>query len=347
MPSEIFISSSFTERLQKFSRQLGIASSACLRLDNPLLKQRLDSAKLREAEWLRQGLHGEMDYLERTHAQRYDLRSQFPTAKSVIIVTFSNAWVDFDTKTSFPEPGPNDLIGYISAYARGNDYHNTGHDLLKNLAEMLNIDCQYEICIDTRPVQERLLAEAAGLGVIGGNNLLRAPGRGDTRVFIGCLFLEDELPEVVTQPSLPFSCSECRKCVNNCPNGALHYGTVIDARSCISYLTIEKKDVLTQPEGQSIGRWLFGCDCCTSVCPETVNDDLRIPVSLQWLLESPAGEIRRVIKNSAINYAGVTRLRRNAVVALKNIGTPETLQLLSRVRQTTGSDLIRRQIDLW
>lgn len=347
MPPGICITSSFAERLRDVSRQLGISSSACLRLDNPLLLQRLDTEKLREAEWLQQGLHGEMNYLERMHGQRFDLRSQFPAAKSVIIVAFGNAWVDFATKIPFTEPAQTDLTGYVSAYARGNDYHRIGQGLLKNVADLLNIDGQYEICIDTGPVPERLLAEVAGLGVVGGNNLLRVPGRNDTRVFIGCLFLEQELPEVIHQPVLPFSCSECLRCVHNCPNAALRYGEPIDARRCISYLTIEKKDILSQQEGQSIGDWLFGCDCCTSVCPELPVEDLRMPVDLQWLLEAPAGEIRRVIKNSAVSYTGVTRLRRNAVVILKNLGTPEALQLLTRVRQTSGSDLIRRQIDLW
>jgi len=92
---------------------------------------------------------------------------------------------------------------------------------------------------------------------------------------------------------------------------------------------------------------LFGCDDCTLVCPPKVETDLRIPIDLEWLLKSPASEVRRTIKGNASAYAGVTQLRRNAVVVLKNMEAPRAQDLLQWVRENSGSELIRRQIDLW
>ncbi len=146
---------------------------------------------------------------------------------------------------------------------------------------------------------------------------------------------------------MPFACATCHACVKNCPTGAIQSGQPIDARKCISYLTTEKRGTLSQEEGESIGNWLFGCDDCTMVCPPRIEADTRIPVDLEWLFKAPASEIRRTIKGNATAYAGVTPLRKNAVVVLKNIETPCAQDLLQWVHENTGSELIRRQIDLW
>ena len=96
-----------------------------------------------------------------------------------------------------------------------------------------------------------------------------------------------------------------------------------------------------------IGDWLFGCDECTTVCPPRDKADTRIPVDLEWLLKTPAAEVRRTIKGNATAYAGVSQLRKNAVVILKKMKSPRADELLGWVRNNTGSDLIREQIELW
>ncbi len=219
--------------------------------------------------------------------------------------------------------------------------------MLYKLRAMLGENIHAEVTVDTAPVYERLFASVGGLGVVGDNDLLRVSDLGNTRIFIGCLFVDAELPEVIHQAQIPFACATCHACVKNCRTGAIRSGQPIDARKCISYLTIEKHETLTREESESIGDWLFGCDDCTMVCPPRIEDDMRIPVDLEWLLKAPAAEIRRTIKDHVTAYAGVTRLRKNAVVVLKNMETSPAQDLLQWARENTGSELIRRQIDLW
>ena len=337
----------FTEWLQQTALQLGARSAACLRMDNPLLRDSVAEHSHRVNCWMKSGMHGDMDYLQRMHADKSDPWTLFPFARSVIVVTFSNHWSDASIANPFPAPAQEAPVGFLSAYARGQDYHITGQTILSRLKTLLGDNIlQAEGTVDTGAVYERLFAFIAGLGVMGGNNLLRDPVLG-TRVFIACLFVDSELPEVILEPHMRFDCEDCRACSANCPTAAFKFKQPLDARRCISYLTIEKKGSLSRCEGEAIGHWIFGCDCCTGICPPTNETDLRIPVDLEWLLRSPASAVSRAIKGNACAYAGVTRLRRNAVVVLKNMNTPRANNLLEWVGKNTGSDLIRRQLESW
>jgi len=337
----------FNEWLSKTAHRIGAHSAACIRMDNPVLQQRIAENNVRVAEWLKAGLHGEMDYLERMYAEKSDPEKTFPFAKSAIVLTFTNDWGDPAATHPFPAPADDALLGYISAYAKEIDYHTRGQRMLAELKTVLGEGIQAEAAVDTKAVYERVFATVGGLGIVGGNDLLRVPGRTNVRVFIGCLFVDAELPEVILEPKMPFGCEDCLACIKKCPTGAIQFGKPIDARLCISYLNIEKRSELTRKEGDMIEDWLFGCDWCTVVCPPRDKMDTRIPVDLDWLLKSPAGEVRRVIKGNATAYAGVTQLRKNAVVILKKMGTPRANELLEWTRKNTGSDLILRQIDLW
>lgn len=337
---------SFRIRLADAARGIGAHSIACMRMDNPELRRRIEANNARVAEWLQAGLHGEMNYLERLFPAKSDPWSTFRFARSVIVLTFTNRWGDPAAAHPFPPPPPGAPVGYISAYARERDYHAVGHALLTEFKELLGEVIRGEAAVDTQPVYERLFAAAGGLGVIGGNDLLRVPDRTGVRVFIGCLFVDAELPELIHQPAMPFACDTCRACIRNCPTGAITFGRPIDARICISYLTIEKRSLLTLQEEQMIGDWIFGCDECTTVCPPRDRMDTRIPVDLDWLLKTPAAEVRRLIDGTAMAYGGVTQLRKNAVVVLKNMETPRAHELLQWTAQNTGSDLIRQQIAL-
>lgn len=337
----------FSEWLAEASREVGAHSAACIRMDNSALRWGIEENNTQVADWLKSGMHGEMKYLERMLAEKSNPWKTFPFAKSVIVLAFSNHWGDSAAKHPFPVPANDALLGYISAYARGADYHLSGQTMLSRLADMLGKDVHTEATVDTAAVYERLFAAVAGLGVVGGNGLLRMPDTGNTRVFIGCLFVGTELPEVIHKVQMPFDCGTCHACVKGCPTGALRFGQPIDARKCISYLTMEKRGPLVRTEGESIGDWLFGCDDCTRVCPPCTGIDLRIPVDLEWLFKTPAAKVRNVIKGNATAYAGVTQLRKNAVVVLKNIGSSRARDLLSWMRENTGSELIRQQIDLW
>lgn len=337
---------SFSEWLAAACRETGAHSAACIRLDNPVLRRILEKNNTLVADWLKRGMHGEMEYLERLFHKKANPWKTFPFAKSVIVLTFNNSWGEASATHPFPMPATDALLGYISAYAREADYHLTGLAILSELTEMLGVDIHSAATVDTDAVCERLFATVGGLGEVGSNNLLRLSSSGNTRVFIGCLFVDIELPEVIHKVKMPFACASCCACVQNCPTGAILSGQIIDAQKCISYLTIEKRGTLSRAEGSLIGHWLFGCDGCTMVCPPQVNGDMRIPVDLEWLLKAPAAEIRRTLKGNATAYAGVTQLRKNAVVVLKNMETPRAMDLLKWARENTGSELIRQQIDL-
>ncbi len=336
----------FDPWLQETARRIGAHSAACIRMDNPLLRTQIEANNVRVADWLEAGLHGEMDYLERMFAEKSDPWNTFPFARSVIVLCFTNQWGDPAVSHPFPAPAEDALLGYISAYAKETDYHHNGQAMLAELKERLGEHTRTEAAVDTKAVYERLFATVGGLGIVGGNDLLRLPDRTNVRVFIGCLFVDAELPEVIHEPKMPFACNDCLACIKQCPTGAITFGQPIDARKCISYLTIEKRSILSHKEEGMIGDWLFGCDDCTTVCPPRDKLDTRIPIDLEWLLKTPAGQLRKLIKGNAVSYAGVTQLRKNAVVILKKIADPRATELLAWVRENTGSDLIRQQINL-
>jgi epoxyqueuosine reductase len=340
-------SEQFNVWLPETAREIGAHSAACIRMDNPELRRRIGENNALVADWLKSGRHGGMDYLERMQSEKADPWNTFPFAQSVIVLAFTNAWGDPAATHPFPEPQPKAMLGYISAYAKEIDYHSRGQAMLAALKERLGADVEAEAAVDTKAVYERLFATVGGLGVVGGNDLLRVPGRTNVRVFIGCLFVDAALPEVILEPRMPFSCNDCRACIKACPTGAIQFGEPMDARKCISYLTIEKRAVLNRKEGEMMGDWLFGCDDCTVVCPPKDRVDTRIPVDLEWLLKTPAGALRRLIKGNATGYAGVTQLRKNAVVILKNSDSPRAAELLRWVDKKTGSKLIQNQLTAW
>ena len=340
----IGFSTNFEAWLADAVRRIGAHSAACVRMDHPALRRAVEENTAMVADWLAAGKQGGMAYLERMSAAKANPWSAFPFAKSVLVFTFTNHWGDPAAGHPFPPVAADALLGYVSAYAREMDYHTTGRAMLAELHQWLGSDIRAEGSVDTGAVYERLFASVGGLGGRGGNGLLRVPESAGVRVFIGCLFVEAELPEVIPDPQLPFSCSDCRACVRACPTGAIQFGEPMDARRCISYLTIEKKGVLNRQEREWIGDWLFGCDGCTMACPPRGTPDLRIPVDLEWLLKSPAEEIRRAIKGTAVSYAGVTQLRRNAVAILANKKSERAQELLAWVAQKTGSELIQNQL---
>ena len=339
-------SDNFAEWLQANAREVGAYSAACVRMDHSELRRRIEENSALTAKWLASGQQGEMEYLDRMFAEKSDPWKTFPFAKSVVVLTFTNEWGDPNASHPFPPPPDGALLGYISAYAKAIDYHTTGRSMLAALHERLGEELRAEAAVDTQAIYERLFASIGGLGLMGGNNLLRVPGKAGVRVFIGCLFIEAELPEVILEPTLPFACSDCRACIKKCPTGAIQFGAPMDARKCISYLTIEKRSVLDRAEEAQVGEWLFGCDGCTSACPPShLGDDARIPVDLEWLLKTSAGKLRRLMKGNAVGYAGVTQLRKNAVAILKNKpNNPEAQALLRWVEQHSGSELVRAQL---
>lgn len=219
--------------------------------------------------WLSQDMHGSMGYLERTDAveRRADLGKTLEQVRTAVVIG-----VDY-ARPGEPNYDDDPSRSVIARYARGRDYHSVLPDLLAQIAEELERiepGCAYRSYVDTGPVLERELAHGAGLGWFGRNTMLIHPRRGSYFV-LGVLLTDRELPPLDTDDSAD-RCGSCTACLDACPTAALlgrdeNGAPILDARRCISYLTIEAKGPIPDDFRASIGNRVFGCDICQEVCP--------------------------------------------------------------------------------
>jgi epoxyqueuosine reductase len=277
--------------------------------------------------WLEAGYAGAMTYLHRQAAKRKDPRLIMPEAR-VAVVTLTNYW--HGSGWANPEAAPRGPSARVAQYAWSTDYHRIIGPRLEQLAAAiaeLIPGSQSRTFVDAGPVPERDLAQRAGLGWIGKNTMLIDPAIGSF-TFIGTVLTDAEL-----EPDLPFEadrCGTCRACLDACPTTAFPEPGVLDARRCISYLTIEYRDAFSAKEREQVGEWLFGCDICQDVCPwnvrfaratsdpaftprpETAHPDLAALLGL----DTRAFENR--YGDTAFERPGVEGVRRNAHAVLEN-----------------------------
>jgi epoxyqueuosine reductase len=228
--------------------------------------------------------------------------------------------------------------GKIARYALGSDYHRSLRTQLNELAADLRgsgIQAGEVAYVDDRPLAERALAARAGLGWIGKNTNLLTHAPAGSWVFLGVILTSAEL-----EPDEPIrsSCGSCTRCLSGCPTGALVAPQTIDARRCISYLTIEHPGALTSEESAAIGDWIFGCDVCQEVCPVNAEAEdpgpMHVPLIplIDWLLPLGTRAFQREVGETALTRAGRHRLLRNAIAALANAGplSAQARRLLER-----------------
>ena len=280
------------------------------------------------AQWLRAGFAGEMAYLGRGAEKRRDTRAPFPGANSAVVVG-----LDY---------GGREPAGPVARYARGDDYHDIMVDRLNALHRWLDAETGREIAgkayVDTGPILERDLARKAGLGWIGKNTMLVNPRRG-SYFFLGALLLDLEL-----RPDAPFDadrCGTCTRCLDACPTGAFVAPRVLDARRCVSYLTIELKSDVPEELQAMLGDHLYGCDICQEVCPwnQRFAGELQEPAFAlrpalsgkdartlaHALIAMSQDEFSASFRGSPMKRAKLTGLKRNAAVVLGNVGSGEPL----------------------
>ena len=272
-----------------------------------------------------------------------------PAARSVIVVAAPYTAADRAAWDPRPDAlhaalahvlagSPATPAGRIARYALGSDYHASLRHRLEQLASDLRAeglpsgDVAY---VDDRPLAERALAARAGLGWIGKNSNLLTHARAGSWVFLGAILSSAELP-----PDEPMrsSCGSCTRCLTGCPTGAIVAPQTVDARRCISYLTIEHRGALGEWESSAIGDWIFGCDVCQEVCPVNAEADdsgpLFVPLLplIEWLLPLGARAFDRAVGETALTRAGRHRLLRNAIAALANASSlpPSAEGLLQR-----------------
>ena len=322
------------QRLKAQARRLGFAACAIARADAA------PEAGWRLKEWLDAGRHGEMLWMEERAEQRASPQGLWPDVRSVIMLGMSYA------------PGRDPLAladvgerGRISVYAQGRDYHDVVKKGLKALARWL-VDQQQsalKVFVDTAPVMEKPLAAAAGLGWQGKHSNLVSRAHGSW-LFLGAIY-----SEIALAPDAPETdhCGSCTACQAACPTDAFPAPYVVDARRCISYLTIEHKGPIPEEFRASIGNRIYGCDDCLAVCPWNKFADhaaanlafigraeLAAP-SLADLLALDDADFREVFSGSPIKRIGRNRMVRNAAIAAGNSGDP---RLVERLRLLTGDD---------
>jgi len=213
-------------------------------------------------EWCHTGMNDVMTYLSRNIEKRIDPSLFFPGVKSVVVVG-----MNYFTRKLQSEPG----VPVISRYALGNDYHNVITGKLKDLLSFINTivpDVRGKISCDSSPVMEKPWAVEAGLGWQGKNSLVINEKTGSF-FFIGILFLDIELEYDL--PEKTDRCGDCNLCISRCPTGAINSNRTIDARKCISNLTIENRKPLDPGMARLFERRVYGCDICQEVCPWNKN----------------------------------------------------------------------------
>ncbi|HEY5924713.1 MAG TPA: tRNA epoxyqueuosine(34) reductase QueG [Kofleriaceae bacterium] len=313
------------------ARELGFVRAAIVPIEAPRRHALYTS-------WLAAGHAGEMAYLARAdHMQpRADLRALLDSAQSLVVVALAYDRVD-------PIPVESLLRGRIARYARGEDYHLVMRDKLVLLADRIASELGRPVasrpCVDSAPVLEREWAERAGLGFVAKNTMLIAPGAG-SYIVLGELLLDVELPPTAPAEIPKPRCGSCRSCLDACPTGAFVDAYVLDARRCISYLTIEHHGVIPRELRASIGTWVFGCDVCQEVCPFNAGagepyDPLLTPRSIEHALPSlvalasaPTNQLRQLVKRTALRRVPRAVLLRNVAVALGNTRSPDAVPAL-------------------
>jgi epoxyqueuosine reductase len=359
------VNASITNWISERAIQLGFAMAGVARAEKfPELAS--------QQEWLARGYAGEMKYL--TDARRTDPQAALPGIQSVIVCALNyntdrartaQALADSGDATETTAPR-----GWISRYAWADDYHDVLREKLQRLLQDLRVEYpqpfEARIYADTGPINERVLAKHAGLGWLGKNTLLLNERIGSF-FFLGVILTSLELPPTLGISDLPPAdrCGTCRKCIDACPTHALVEPYVMDARKCISYLTIELRGAIPEHLREPMGQHIFGCDICQDVCPwnrhppvtyakefqprsfthaaangeeeftphgrnGASRETLFLP-RLEWLASLSQSDFSEMFRGSPIKRTKWQGLIRNVCIALGNSKLPPDSSVVQRI----------------
>jgi epoxyqueuosine reductase len=295
----------------------------------------------RLAAWLDRGFAGEMAYMQRHREACRHPQSILPQVRSVVMVGMNYKPASGDQPGIEEADGTGQARGKVARYARGADYHDVLRARLKQLLAWLQVempDCRGRGVVDTAPLLERDFARRAGLGWFGKNTMLLNKRVG-SYFFLGAL-----LVDLALQPDRPHDsshCGTCTACLDACPTEAFVEPGVLDARRCISYLTIELRGPVPSALREPMGDWVFGCDVCQEVCPwnrkaPAASEPAFRPrvgsdsVDLVELLGLSEEEFRVRFQGTALLRSRRRGLLRNAAIALGNSGDESALPVLRR-----------------
>ncbi len=330
-------------RIKQWGRELGFGAVG-------IADTALSEAEHHLHAWLAKGYHGEMEYMSRHGSKRTRPAELVPGTLRVISVRMDYLPDEPDPRALLEDP----VRAFISRYALGRDYHKVLRARLKKLAQRIQTEIGpfgQRVFVDSAPVMEKALAQKAGLGWIGKHSNLLARDAGSW-FFLGELYTDLPLP---TDAPVSDHCGDCRACLDVCPTQAIVAPYQVDARRCISYLTIELKGAIPRELRAFLGNRIYGCDDCQLCCPwnrfafPTEEPDFAPRhgldrVALEALFRWDEAEFLRRTEGSAIRRIGHERWRRNIAVALGNSGDPACIPLLQAARDG-ASEMLRDHVD--
>ena len=318
------------QQIKQWGRELGFQQVGICDTDLSAEEPKLQA-------WLEKQYHGEMDWMARHGMMRARPHELLPGTLRVISVRMNY----LPAKAAFASTLKNPQMGYVSRYALGRDYHKVLRNRLKKLGEMIQAHCgelNFRPFVDSAPILERPIAAKAGLGWTGKHSLILNREAGSW-FFLGELLIDLPLP--VDQPQQE-QCGRCVACITICPTSAIVEPYVVDARRCISYLTIELEGAIPEEFRPLIGNRIYGCDDCQLICPWNRYGQLtdEEDFSPRAVLHAPAlidlfkwdeAKFLRVTEGSAIRRIGHLRWLRNVAVALGNAPySSEIIETLTR-----------------
>lgn len=331
--------------IKRWGRELGFAKVG-------ISDTQLDEAETRLEHWLATGKHGEMEYMARHGTKRSRPAELEPGTCRVIAVRMDYLPESArDAQAVLDQP----QRAYISRYALGRDYHKVLRQRLQRLADRIRervADVRYRVFVDSAPVLEKPLAEKAGLGWIGKHTNLLSRDSGSW-FFLGELYTDLPLP--VDEPESKH-CGTCAACIDICPTSAIIAPFELDARLCISYLTIEHKSAIPEALRPHVGNRIYGCDDCQLVCPWNKYAQLtREPdfaprhnlasATLVELFKLNETEFLALTEGTAIRRIGYERWQRNLAVALGNAPTSAAIITALQQHRDAATPLVREHID--
>jgi epoxyqueuosine reductase len=327
-----------TERIKAKARDIGFGKVAITNA-----AQFSDDTRKYYRNWLKQGFHGDLEYLELNMEKRMAPEKVLKGARSIISVALNYNPGD-------PGHPAGRMSGRIARYALGADYHRVVPEKLSELLgfvkEETNGDVRGSMYCDTGPLMEKAIAERAGLGWIGKHGVLVTQEFGSW-IFLGEILID--LPLCYDEPATNL-CSSCTLCMESCPTGAIVSPGVVDISRCISYLTVENRQEIPEALRSALGNWIFGCDICQEVCPYNGNVPVTQEISflprpelvsapLDMLFAVSVERFDESFADSSIARARQEGFLRNIVVAMGNSGQRSFIPLLRTTRSNPNAVL--------
>ena len=332
------------EQIKLWSSELGFSSMGITDIDLSQDQRYLE-------KWLEKGYHGEMKYMERHGKKRSRPAELVQGTKRIISLSMNYLPENYNGLELLEE----DKKAFVSGYARGRDYHKIMRSRLKKLVSKIKVHSSHEnrVFVDSAPVLEKALAQKAGLGWIGKNTLLLNKNAG-SYFFLGEIYTDLELP--IDEPKIVNHCGSCTSCMDVCPTKAFEGPNQLDARKCISYLTIEYKGSIKEELRPMMGNRIFGCDDCQIFCPWNKFfkitdeadfkprhnlDDIDLSNLFMWTEE----EFLEKTQGSPIRRAGYESWLRNIAIALGNAESSLEVLRALHSKKDHPSEIVKEHVN--